>query len=470
MKLKIALFSILLSILCFSCNDDDMNSIGMGMGPDGDKIAVYDTIMKLEGMTVKLDSLFARSSFGYLGNYYDEDYGDIKAGYMCQYYPSIGFDLDSIVRDGIDSVRMHIYYYTYLGDSITPMEVTVYPINRELEEDYYINAINPSDYCDMQNPWAKQAYTARDLSVSDSINDDNNANGYMKKVVIPLDNTIGARLYEKYKETGDIDYNNLNDFLDFFPGTYQESSFGTGSILCAELTGIYVYYTRYTTELDTLDNPIIVEKPAAAAYTATKEVIQINTFENRYDSHLLQPSNDFMYLKTPGGICSKITIPIPEIKEHVKNMKFSTVTLSLKAKAGSDSEYALNFPGIGATANSASRAKLLLIEPDSVKSFFEGTPKVADNMTTYSTMFDWATNTYDFVNIANVVQNAMEKAPDKDLELLVIPVQVEYYTYSSSIIDYATYYYLMPSAVTLRKGGENIQIQIIASDLESEIE
>jgi hypothetical protein len=117
-------------------------------------------------------------------------------------------------------------------------------------------------------------------------------------------------------------------------------------------------------------------------------------------------------------------------------------------------------------------SKLLLIEPDSVASFFED-KKVADSQTTYTTQFNSSTYSYEFNNIANVVQNAIDKAPDKDLKLWIIPVlttwfsQTDMYGQQASYYDYMTSHYLYPSGVSLKKGGENLKVRVIATDMKN---
>ena len=97
--------------------------------------------------------------------------------------------------------------------------------------------------------------------------------------------------------------------------------------------------------------------------------------------------------------------------------------------------------------------------------------KVADKQTTFFTQLDDYTNTYfSEVNISNLIQYAINNAPDKDLKLWVIPVQTTWVSQTTSSgypaqMDYATANDLYPSAVTLKKGGDNLKIRVIASDL-----
>jgi hypothetical protein len=335
------------------------------------------------------------------------------------------------------------------------MEVSVYQvIHKPLENNYYTN-VNPSDYCDMKKVWGKKTYTARDMNISDSLY---SSTTYYKNISLPLPTEWGQELYEKYLQNGHT-FGSMEDFIQNFKGTYLESSFGVGNLIQVDISEIQIFYQEcYKKD----DKDTIVTN--AAALTVTEEVMQRNIFENNYSDELQKPDADKMYLKTPAGVFSKIIIPIPKIVKSIGKRKFSSVRLNIGAYAQETRDFTLPLPGTGAFSSTAT-AKLLLIEPDSVKSFFEN-KKVADSQTTYTTTYSSTTQSYAFDNIANLIQNAVTNAPEKNMELFLIPVQVEYYSSYTSSVDYSTTHYLYPSAVTLKKGGNNLQLKIIASDLE----
>ena len=460
MKTKWILLCLLSGIMYMAC-EDTISRVGIGTQPDEDKISVFDTTLFVEAQTIQVDSIYAKTENGFLGEYHDPFYGTVKGSYICQYYPSVGFYyLDSIVDNKIDSVRLNISY-SYMGDSLAPMELTVYPVIKQLDKHYYTNA-EPSHYCDMNNPITKYSYTARNLNISDSALI---ASNYSYYISVPLPIKLGQDYLDKVRNN---ELNSVDEFLDFFPGTYLTTTFGTGSMLAVNYTEIIFYYSRKTTLKDINNNDSIAIRVSNAALTVTKEIIQLNALKNTNPSFLLENNSDSMYLKSPAGVFTELTIPIKEIVKGIGKKKFSSVKLSLSAYAKKEWEYALPFPGTGQMGSSYYKSKLLLIEPDSVKNFFEQ-QKTADNRTSFSTIFNGSTYTYDFNNIANVVQNAIEKAPEKDLKLWLIPVQTTWSSQSNGVssveVDYMTSYYLYPSGVTLKKGGDNLKVQIVATDL-----
>ncbi|MDR0680675.1 MAG: DUF4270 domain-containing protein [Dysgonamonadaceae bacterium] len=469
MKTKIFLSFVLLGLFGLGCGDT-VDNIGGSIQPDEDKIKVFIDTITVEGETLRLDSIYAKSITGLLGTFYDPQYGTLKASYACQYYPSRGFDSID-VNNKIDSIRLNILYTSYFGDSLSPMEVSVYPVVK-MEKNYYTNT-DPALFCDMNSLLGRQSYSARDLNISDSANLANISTNY-KVVSIPLPLELGQKFLKEYQKSDYGAYASPEAMAEFFPGTYLVSTFGRGCILNVEGTSIYFYYTReyQTTKVDSEEDSIY-SRTYASILNVTKEVLQLNNYVGANDELLLQSQEDKMYLKTPVRIYPQITIPMMDIIEAVGDRKFSSVRLDIGAYLKEEREYAFDFPGLGNQIGSTlSTSKLLLIEADSVKTFFEA-KKTADNKTSFFTTFNSKTYSYTFENISNVIQNAVEEArkknqPPKDLKLLLIPVQVSYYTYTnsysytSSQVDITSSHYLYPSAVTLKK---NLKIEIVAAGL-----
>ncbi|MDR0543634.1 MAG: DUF4270 domain-containing protein [Dysgonamonadaceae bacterium] len=484
MKTKIFLFTGLLSGLIYliSC-DDSIDRVGMGIQPDEDKIRTYGDSLPISGTTVKDPVLYAKTMNGLLGNFHDPAYGELKAGYICQFYPAQGFgtqervdSMDLFTGGKIDSIQLKILYSAYVGDSLSPMEVSVYPVREStpLTENYY-TPLNPADYCDLNTLLGKKAYTARDLNISDSLNLANITNGNYKVVSVSLSRELGQKFYDEYKaclkDPSRLTFKTPEAMAKFFPGLYVKSTLGSGCLLEVEKTDIFIYssWIRKVADTTQVDNYRTDTLVGVAVLDATKEVIQLNEYIGSHDEQLWEVSNaEKMYVKTPAGIFAQLSIPTSEIKQKIGNRKFSNVRLSIEAEPPGDGQYNWVFPGTAAASKlSMSQSKLLLIEPDSIKTFFEK-QKTADGVTSYFTTFDASAYAYTFSNIANVIQYAIDKNIDP-LVLRLVPVEVAYYTASSSYyattaVDYAASHYLFPSAVTLKK--DKLKIYLLAADLQ----
>ncbi|MDR1561484.1 MAG: DUF4270 domain-containing protein [Dysgonamonadaceae bacterium] len=447
MKTKLFICSLPIVFMFLAC--EDFSSLGTSVKPDTDNVSIYDATIGITAKTIRVNSVYAKTVKGSLGNYYDPDFGSVNAGYACEFYPSLGFiDVDSVENGKIDSVYLSMHY-KYVGDSLAPMGLTVYPLNKALERHYYTD-VNPAEFADMTKPLTKFAYTARNLDVSDSLLA---AVGYDYNLYVELPTEIGQKLFDKAtnKEDSTI-FTNLDDFRKFFPGLYIASTYGTGSMLNNINTEIHIYYTAGTSH-------------RWATLAVTNEVVQVNSFKNSNDEFLTNNNDTATYIKSPAGVYTEISIPVGEIMQGVGDKLFSTVSLSLTPYTPSEWEYALPFPGSVHTSTELS--KLLLIRQDSLQKFFEE-QKVADGATTFSTIFNTSTYSYDFQNIANVVQDFIDNKPETDtLKLLLVPVQTSwtYATVNDTQVatDYATLPSLALSGVKLKTGKDDLKIRVTAS-------
>jgi len=484
MKTRIFLLFSLFSVLFYliSC-DDSIDQVGMGIQPKGDRISTHGDSLSISGTTIKDPVLYAKTITGLLGNFYDPFYGQLKAGYICQFYPALGFGdqqrVDSINAFAeskedpiqIDSIRLCIFYTSYVGDSLAPMEVSVYPVKTPLTENYY-TPINPADFADLNAPLGKKVYTARDLNISDSENLDNIKDRLYKVVSVTLPRKLGQSFYEEYQKClNNPDRNTFKTpeaMAEFFPGLYIKSSLGSGCLLEVEKTMIYIHYSWAREVEETVkEGDKEVTKPrtdilrGSAVLDVTKEVIQLNDYVGSNDEQLLVANAEKMYIKTPAGIFAEISIPTGVIPKQ----KFSNVRLSIEAEPPSDWAYNWVFPGMG-ILRSMAQSKMLLIEPDSIRSFFEE-KRTANGKTNYFTTFDFTTYSYTFSNIANLIQHAIDHEINP-LVLRLVPVNVSGYSagnnYSSYLVDYASSHYLFPSAVTLKK--DDLKIYWLAAELE----
>jgi hypothetical protein len=257
------------------------------------------------------------------------------------------------------------------------------------------------------------------------------------------------------------------DFLKMFPGLYLKSTFGSGSMIFVDNTAadaytqiVIKYRTKEQGKSYTGGDSIMTRY---AFWAVTKEIIQLNSYKNTNMDYLFT-NDSTTYIKSPSGVFTELTVPIPEIIRKIGKRQFSSVKLSLKAYPKNEWNYSLGFPGLGHIASQYTASKLLLIQPDSIKDFFEQ-QLVADNATSYTTTFTSSTYTYDFNNISNLIRHAIDNKPDENLKLRLIPVQTNNTIDDNGVYhDYTTTYDLYPLGVALKSNDQ--KISIIASDLE----
>lgn len=473
--------SLLTGLLLGAC-DDDLTGVGTTIQPPEDLITVYTDTFQLKASTVKLDSVFAKTSDCLLGEMYDPVYGNIKADFLCQFYCEEGFQFAKTPYKGkIDSVALVIFYpnQSWYGDSLAPMQVSVYPIDRPLKRNFYTND-DPTIYCDMSKPYGVAMYSPHDMTVTDSIRylEDSNGNlTYVPSVRVNLPLELGQQFYdETINNPGS--FANQESFNAFFPGVYVTNTYGSGNLIktYGDYIELHVYYNH--SELDTQGEDSLIYR--YEVFATSKEVVQINRFENSHFDHLLEDQGTHTYVKSPAGVCTKLVVPTTQISNtlDVNDRFINGFSLELKYLPEDERDFIAYYPP----------NYLLLLPEDSVTSFFEK-GNVENNRTSFlSYMYDYSnsltstsasyygynssTRTYTFGNISTVLKEHINNSPDEDLRLLVVPVTRDYGTYSSGY--YSSYYYtkglshsFFLSGAKIRTEDEYMKVVVVSSKFEN---
>ena len=430
--MRLKLLSCVVFALIFVACDDDLSSVGMSVQPDGDRISVFTDTVSFTSSTEKVDSVLVNTTSGFLGNFNDPTYGNIKYGYLCNFYtPSENVFPADVIDDKIDSVILRLSY-TSMYDSLAPMEATVYKVINPLERNLYSN-INPDKYIVDKNTGksiilGKKIYTA---GGSDSL-----------KITLPV--SIGEELYKEWKD-GDRSHFELENFFKFFPGIYVESTFGAGNILSASRTDLLVYFdtNKMLKDKEGKDSLNIIV-PAKVTFPASAEVIQLNKFESRFVPQKLLEDTVYTYLKTPAGLVTELQIPLQDIRDKVGTDRiFNSVRLSLEVE---EQPYIWDH-------TMEITPEVLLISRDSVETFFEKPYREADYKYSYYTYRSTASTPayrYDFGNIAPLIQYSIANADMDTLKLRIVPIETRRDN-NNNIISGFTNNYLKPSGAKLKK-------------------
>lgn len=454
MKNRLFILGVGLGLAILGGCNDELSEVGSSIQPDGDKSFVYVDSFQLSAKTVLMDSVYARTTSGLLGEIYDPLYGNIKSDYLCQFYCPENYQFQNTPLNGvIDSMDLRIFYSSWVGDSLTPMQVTVYPITTVPERNFYTN-VDPEKYCDMQTVLGQKMYTAYDVTISDSVRNGLTSTTYTPVVRVKLPTEIGQDFYnETVNNPGSFE--NQDAFNQYFPGLYITNTFGSGNLLTVYQTSFFIYY-RYTVEGSAGQDSIVNGREQ---FNVTREVIQLNHVANANLEPLLLPDEKYTYMRTPAGVYTELTLPITEIKETVGSRFLNNLPLTLHAMPQENWDYAFEPPSY-----------LLLLPTDSVKGFFEQN-KVENNETVFlSGIYDSSTRTYTFGNISNLIKYQLENAPDEDLQVSVIPVSRETQSDSYSGTEYTVTLsnYMLPSGVKIVKDNDYMKVGLTTSEYNSD--
>lgn len=478
-------FSLFAGLILGSC-DDNLTKVGTTIQPPGDLITVYTDTFQMTASTIRLDSVFAKTSDCLLGEMYDPVYGNIKADLLCQFYCEEGFEFAKTPYEGkVDSVELIIFHpYTSsgglnaYGDTITSMQVTVYPIDRPLVRNFYTND-DPEKYCDMKNPLGAATYTAYDLSVPDSVREATDSNGnstYTPFIRVRLSAELGQKFYDETVNNPST-FASQSAFNEFFPGIYITNTYGSGNLIKTKGENIAMRMFYNYAEQDTAGQDSLVL--AAQWFYVSKDVVQINRFENDNIDQLLVDNPTHTYVKSPAGVCTKLVLPTTEIAKEIdiNDRYINGFTLDLKYLPEDEWDYAYAPP-----------SHLLLLPEDSVATFFEK-GSVENNSTSFvsfmyyvssstsytssaATYFGYNsdTRTYSFGNISTLLKAHIESSPDKNLNLLVIPVTRTVPSSSSSSYYYTTAisHSFSLSGVKIRTEDDYMKVVVLSSKFDNE--
>ena len=433
MKLKF-LVAISCAAMLYGCDD---STLGIGdFVAENDKINAYSTTFQVETKTVSIDGgtgkgIYSRTSHAYLGKYTDPDFGLFTADFITQVNCPEGFRFPETLL-GIEETSLHLYYSTYYGDPVAPMKVGVNFIKDDAnitddgsDPNLYYTSYNPNDYADNEIVATKN-YTAKDLSVSDSIR---NSSGYYPSVDINMDGKkpikINGKTYESFSKYLFEAYQNNNGNFDdaetfinnVLKGFYVHTINGEGSVLY--IGDIWLRTKiKYTirNKANTADSIVYSQR----VFPATKEVFMSTRIENDSKLEELKNEKGHTYLKTPAGLCTEVTLPIEDMHDEVGKDTLNSVTLKFtKFKDAEDdnSGFKMGTPQY-----------LLMVRADEMIKFFEE-GKIPDNRSSFISEYNKSVNGYRFSSLNRLISKIFNEkdnsSADNKNKVLLVPVKID---------------------------------------------
>ena len=307
MKVKFLGALLLTATLTFFGCDDNTGTLGIGMLPGSDGITALTTEFPVTTRSVVADSVFAKTSTGYVGRFTDPLFGYYEASFLTELNCIDGFkfpekyDFDKktgiLTGDSISGARLVVFYSTWFGDSLNACRMSAYELQTELDRNRYTN-IEPAEYYKPNGALpillGRRAYTAYDTSVTDeerNATDEYGNKTYYPSVVFTLDkDTYGNNWFNLSKEHPEYFKNSKEFIKNVFKGVYIKSDYGDGTVLYVDRVDLQMRYHFFV--IDTATNVPYKRKQSgfegqdSTAYTwrtefaSTKEVIQANQFLN----------------------------------------------------------------------------------------------------------------------------------------------------------------------------------------------
>lgn len=472
-KLSLPLASLLVGVclLLVSC-EDRSNTLGVGMMPDYTQFKSFDTTFDLSYRTISADMkdsgssasgtqynrMYVSSNYGYIGRIPNQEFGGIETEYLTQMYCPEGFLFrDQPVDNRIDSAFLTLYYDGYSGYGKDLVEVTAYRLDKPLPGNSKYSLESISDY--YTRGVSEELGRASFMAVTGTPHE-----GKGTWVRVPIAREIGQDFYDKSVAGSEV-FRSQAAFDQYFPGVYFRVSAGTGSVIRVVRTALTFCYRkeqmlkrRSTGKVDSL-----AYVPAIQELSHTNEVPQLSRFANMGLSELMAPGSDYAYVKSPAGVLAEITIPTREIKKKLDEAPKGSVRVLASAPfaiSGENrqlSEYQLVYP-----------TSLVLMPRDSVAHFFESELTDADSpFTTYvSRQAIQGSSTYTFGNISALISKHIEKKPDEDLRVVVVPVQyvAPEQQQSGAVSPSSVTNLVLPSTLKIKMDGKNNKLRVYINE------
>lgn len=518
-----------------------MGTLGVTTRPADDAISLKSTTIDVNTYTGYRDSVYVRTGYPLVGNITDPDYGQVTAGYLAQFYSSkkmgldvtdskdsllfsilrtsvpkeLGYDWsdyhynawDSILDNKIDSMCIRIYYRTYYGDSLTPLQLSIYSLNPSVdfetlpESEFYSNN-NFSKLYNKDNLIGRKAFTSANRELSDSIR---NGESYMPYIEVKLKDDLKDQFFKLCVEAAvarDKKNPHHSEYTDIFSdqkamrekflsGVCVQPTFGDGVMIKVHYTAIYFFYSsyhRYAEDGTTLrnaaddgDSTYVMNHVNSMA--VTPDVIQMSGY-SMVDEHKSERMScaDTAYITSPQGYYTIIDLPVGEIINKMEEDPLHQ---------RGDSSYFLNATNFylqgykpkGAFIGSTPTPTVLMVEQSEMTKFFENN-KLPDNRTScYATFVcdsipkdnyitDDGLYYYKFGNINAVLLGLAEKygwdkvdikdiPKDLVVPMAIIPVDVTTNTNYNTVLSVTNY--IIPTSARIKKGKGKQCLQMLYS-------
>jgi len=429
---------LLLSIITYSCTDS-LADLGKGIQPSSDAIEIGADTVHLSSSNLIIDSveMSVNPDSFLLGTYINTKYGSTRADILAQIKSPVEF---TFPKGAVaDSAKVFMSYYSYFGDAYSPIEVSIYQMNKA-SFDYstaYPTNINPADYTDVSDSklfMGKKVVTARNASKPTTT---------ITGVSIPLTTDFVKRFFPNTDTTS---YYSDSNFRKFFKGMYITTNYGSATMLnISQMDLLYYYHYTYTyKKADGVDTFRTVNN--VLTFPANDEVRQVNRFSHYDRNTVVQLDEKFNLIASPANMQANVTIPLKRIQQKLdanpkvngKKQVINNAVIQVDAVVD-ETDDTLAMPAV----------KYLLLVKESiispVDSFFMKKELPSDTRAiigTYTRSEIGTTGTYKYYysfNVAGLIANelknnqaAKQQDPTKyveSLKLRLIPVKV---TYNSS--------------------------------------
>lgn len=434
----------------YSCND---GNIGSSI-TDTTSHVIKDSSFTITGTSVPNVSLQARSSAQLLGEVTSKGYGTLVSDVVSEMMPVANIDTAGTKADWVDSCRlvMRVTPSGFTGDSVVPMRLNVYRLNRELPSPIYSD-FSPEGYYSKSDLLGAVSYSANSLQ-NDSVFEDN-----YRKIYVPMPVSVARDLFKLYI-TNSSAFNTPANFVKHFPGIYIANSYGRGRVMNFYDSSLEVFYRA--TEAREGKSDTIISKSQVYLGTTPEVLVNNNISLSVDDSIKSLVAAGEAVVMGPAGYEVEAQFPIRQILSNYKATVGSdlavinSLTLSLPVEA------------IKNTYDVEPPKYLLMVKKGKKNEFFDG-DSLTNSKNSFYAEYNSTSKSYEFTGMRDYVLDVIDRCsdasgnidvsmiPDDDVNFTFTPVDVTTYTSSSY-----SYYYGTSSSTVVTKIAPSISYPSLA--------
>lgn len=417
---------------------EESSTIGSSIVQDNVEI-VIDSTFTVSGRSVTVERVPSRTVTQLIGVIDAKGYGQLESDVVCQFMPAAALVTEGVTADDIDSLKLVLTMSKtgFVGDSLAPMGMEVYRLNRQLPSPIYSD-FNPADYYDHNALLGSTIYSTTAIGISDSL-----AALTYRTVTVKLPKELGRELFNKYKEDPSV-YSGPTQFANFFPGIYIKNNYGSGRVLQVVVSAMEMYY-RQTLPIEGTDRDSTYNR-IGTYFAVTPEVISNNNIHLSLAPELnARAEAGEAIVAAPAGRDVEIEFPTRSIvdsyKAYAGNMAvINALSLSIPAEV------------ITNDCSITPPPYLLLVKSSEKETFFND-GKITDGVTSFYATYDESTRSYAFNDMRQYILDmvAKESIDPKDYTFTITPISVATETTSSgtAYISEITPYVATPAMVDL---------------------
>ncbi len=446
------IFAASVIALSFSACDD---ALSIGSSIVDDQVNVFiDSTFTTSAITIDNNVVLSRSIVGLIGSIDADTYGTLNSDVVSQFMPAINLDTLGVTDESIDKVSLLMRYSLggFIGDSIVPMGIEVYPLTKSLPSPIYSD-FNPKDYYDASKKLGSVIYTATREHLSDSIKKLNYG-----EIKVELPREFGQKLVAKYREDPSI-FAYPEEFAKFFPGLYIKNSYGSGRVMRIEQTIINMDY--HTTQ--TINDKDTVIYNTQTYLAVTPEIICNNNIDYNLSQDLKNRCAQGQTLVVaPAGYDAEIIFPAKDVINRYNN------TIGSGLGVINSLDFKIPAEVIANEYNITPPPHLLMVLKSQKEDFFAQN-KLTDGKTSFYAEYNSSTGVYDFGSMRQYILDLMDKEQinDEDVTFIITPVNVstevnsDYYNGTTVYVTSITPYVLQP--VMARLLMDKAQVKFVYS-------